>query len=80
MKPALAAVPFVLLSVALERLWPTHNLVSFFLQIALCLLLIIACDWRICLDVKQRSDYSRKFAAMLGGETIAAFPLSKPWN
>jgi O-antigen/teichoic acid export membrane protein len=65
LKPVLAAMPFLLLSLLLERFWPAQNLVSFFLQVALCLLLLIPFYWRICLDSKQRSDYSRRFAAMI---------------
>jgi hypothetical protein len=51
---------------AVEQFWPANNLVVFFLQIALCLPSLVACDWRICLNASQRVEYVRKFSSTLG--------------
>ena len=66
LKPGLAILPFALLSYAMERSWPAHSLLLFFLQIALCLPLVLVCFWGMCLSSGQRMAYSRKFSVALG--------------
>jgi O-antigen/teichoic acid export membrane protein len=60
LRPWAAAVPFALASFAMERWWPATNLLIFFLQVGMCVLLAIAADWRICLSAEERD-------AMLSG-------------
>jgi O-antigen/teichoic acid export membrane protein len=62
LKPGLAIIPFALFSYAIERFWPAHNLFLFFLQIALCMPLVLVCSWWMCLTSGQRAAYSRKFS------------------
>ena len=66
LKPGLAAVPFAVITYAVEQFWPASNLLIFLLQVALCLSFLVACDWRICLNATQRLEYLRKFSNTLG--------------
>jgi O-antigen/teichoic acid export membrane protein len=70
LKPGLAAVPFAIITYAVEQLWPAGNLLIFFLQVALCLSFLVACDWRICLNANQRLEYLRKFTSTLGRVSV----------
>jgi O-antigen/teichoic acid export membrane protein len=70
LKPALAAVPFAVITYAVEQFWPANNLLIFFLQVGLCLPSLVACDWRICLNASQRLEYLRKFSSTLGRVSV----------
>ncbi len=59
-RPAIAIVPFVLASYAIERFWPASHLILYFIQVALLLPIAIAGYWAVCLNQTQRKDYSRK--------------------
>jgi O-antigen/teichoic acid export membrane protein len=54
LRPWLAAIPFLLLSVVLERWWPADSLLVFFAQIGVSLLAALAADWWICLTHEER--------------------------
>lgn len=64
LKPGFAILPFALTSFAIDRFWPAHNLVLFFVQVGLCLPLVFASFWMICLTPGQRVSYSQKLSAV----------------
>jgi len=64
-RPAIAIVPFVLASYAIERFWPASHLILYFIQVALLLPIAIAGYWAVCLNQTQRKDYSRKLTQSL---------------
>jgi len=70
LKPGLAAGPFAVITYSVEQLWPATNLLMFFLQVALCLPFLLACDWRLCLNANQRLEYLRKFSSTLGRVSV----------
>ncbi len=61
LRPMAAIVPFALGSYLIERLWPAHHLMLFFLQVLLLLPLAAAGYWALCLDTEHREGISRKF-------------------
>jgi O-antigen/teichoic acid export membrane protein len=67
MRPWTAAVPFALASSAMERWWPATNLLTFFVQIGMCLLLAIAADWKICLSAEERDAILRSARRRISG-------------
>lgn len=70
LKPCLAAVPFAIITYAVEQLWPASSLLVFFVQVALCLPFLLACDWRICLNANQRLEYLQKFTSTVGRVSV----------
>jgi len=65
-RPGIAAIPFALLSSAIDRLWPAPNLFVFFLQVGLSLPVALLGFWYICLQKTDRQTYSRKLLSSLG--------------
>jgi len=61
LRPAVAAIPFGLLTYGFERLWAAPNLVVFFLQIGAILPTIVITSWFICFDDFDRESYGKKF-------------------
>jgi O-antigen/teichoic acid export membrane protein len=59
-RPALALIPFALASYAVDRFWPAPNLLVFFLQVALCLVVALVGYWASCLDVEERVQIAEK--------------------
>ncbi len=62
-RPALAVMPFALLTYCIETLWPAPNLPVFFLQVGAILPTVIFASWYSCLDRSQRTMYAQQFVA-----------------
>ncbi len=65
-RPGLAAVPFAILSSAIDRLWPAPNLMVFFLQVGMSLPLALLGFWYLCLPKTDRQTYAQKFMSSMG--------------
>jgi Na+-driven multidrug efflux pump len=63
-RPWMAAVPFALGTYAIERLWPATTLVVFFAQVGLCLPLVLAADWCVCLGREERAAIAARLTAV----------------
>ena len=61
LRPAIASIPFLLCSFAVERWWPAHNLTLFFAQIALELPTILIGYWLFCATAEDRKNFSARF-------------------
>jgi O-antigen/teichoic acid export membrane protein len=61
LRPAFAAIPFVILTYIVERLWPAPNLFVFFLQTSAILPSIALPAWYLCFDPLDRRVYAHKF-------------------
>jgi O-antigen/teichoic acid export membrane protein len=61
-RPWSSLIPFILGSYAIERFWPTTNLMLFFSQVALVLPLAAIGYWFICFDQDQRELYYEKLS------------------
>jgi len=61
LRPAIAAMPFVILTYIVERLWPAPNLFAFFLQTIAILPSIGFPAWYLCLNSSDRKIYAHKF-------------------
>ncbi len=66
LKPGFAILPFALSCYAVEHYWPAHNLLLFFVQIAVCLPLVFASFWGVCLTSQERAAYSQKLLTVFG--------------
>jgi O-antigen/teichoic acid export membrane protein len=55
-RPLLALIPFAVCTYLTERLWPAETLLGFAMQVALCVLLIVATDWWLCFSRRQRDE------------------------
>jgi O-antigen/teichoic acid export membrane protein len=64
-RPAVALIPFLLGTYAVERFWPTPSLLVFFSQVAFVLLLVLPGYWLICLTDEQRRQFSQRWSEML---------------
>jgi O-antigen/teichoic acid export membrane protein len=74
-RPWLAAVPFLLASMAVERWWPATSLLMFFAQVFLCLLPAVAADWWICLNQRDHESLRaaiRKLTGRPAGSQLAS--------
>ena len=60
-RPALAVMPFGLLTYWIETLWPAPNLLVFFLQVAAILPTVVFMSWHSCLDQPQQRMYAQQF-------------------
>jgi hypothetical protein len=60
-RPAIAVMPFALLTYCIEMLWPAPNLPMFFLQVGVILPTVVLASWHSCLDRSQRTMYARRF-------------------
>ncbi len=65
LRPAVAAVPFALGTLALERFLPPSNLFLYFLQVGIVLPLAAAGDWFIGLLPAERQNYYSRFVRPL---------------
>jgi len=65
LRPLLAVAPFALATYGIERYWRAEHLLAFFLQITLVLPLALAGYWLVCLDGRQRGEYSRGISKSL---------------
>jgi O-antigen/teichoic acid export membrane protein len=63
-RPWIAAVPFSLGTYAAERLWPATTLMSFFVQVGLCVPLALAADWWVCLRAEERIAIASRLSAV----------------
>jgi O-antigen/teichoic acid export membrane protein len=70
LRPGIAALPFGLATLAMERFLPVNRIIFFFGEVA-CLLPLAAIGyWFICLESKQRLEYSSRIAGVFG-KTLA---------
>jgi O-antigen/teichoic acid export membrane protein len=61
LRPAIAVIPFGLLSYGIERLWPAPNLAIYFLQIGVILPFAVLPSWYLSIERSDRQAYSVKF-------------------
>jgi O-antigen/teichoic acid export membrane protein len=54
LKPALSMVPFAIVSLAVEDMWPAHNLIYYFAQIGATLPLAVLGTWMLGLTAAER--------------------------
>lgn len=64
-RPGVAAVPFALLTFAVERLWPAPNLPLFFTQIVMVMPVALLAAWYLCIPNVDRENYARKLESAL---------------
>jgi O-antigen/teichoic acid export membrane protein len=57
LRPGIAAMPFVIASWGIERMWPAPNLYIFFLQVGLTLPLLLPGYWYLCFTRAERLYY-----------------------
>lgn len=71
LRPLAAMLPFLAVTVAIERFWPAHHLVTFFAGVAVALPLAAAGAWLVGLSGAERRAYGERLVAMrtrlLGG-------------
>jgi len=72
LKPWAATVPFLLATVAVERLWPATSLALFFAQVLCCLPLAAVAYWLVCLTSSDRDTAAR----LVRGRLQRALPTS----
>lgn len=65
-RPGIAILPFAIATFAIEHFLPATNLIVFFSQVACILPLAAIGYWLVCLEPEQRTEYSRRFATLLG--------------
>jgi O-antigen/teichoic acid export membrane protein len=53
-RPAVAILPFAILSYCIERFWRASNLFEFIIQVAACVPFALAGFWPICVSADQR--------------------------
>lgn len=53
-RPVLAMAPFAAATFAIERFWPSHNLLMFFLSVFASLPLALIGSWFVCLSRRER--------------------------
>lgn len=58
-RPGVAVLPFACLTFTFDRLWPSANLLIFFLQVTATLPIALFSYWFCCFSRDQRSDYIR---------------------
>lgn len=58
-RPAVATIPFALLTWAIERWWPAPGLALFFVQVALALPVAVVCLWGVCVPRPDRARLQR---------------------
>lgn len=61
LRPAIAMIPFGLLTFWIERMQAAHNLAIFFGQIAAILPVALLACWYLCFDLSERKEYRRQF-------------------
>lgn len=61
LRPAIALIPFGLLTYWIERMQAAHNLVIFFCQIAAILPVALLAWWYLCFDLSERREFLRLF-------------------
>lgn len=61
LRPAIAVIPFGVLTYGLESFWPASNLFTFFLQTGAIFPAVIIASWIVCFDDSEREVYSQKF-------------------
>ncbi len=59
-RPAVAMIPFALLTWAVERWWPASRLAVFFVQVGLVLPVAAACLWAVCVPRPDRARFQRQ--------------------
>jgi O-antigen/teichoic acid export membrane protein len=65
LRPAVAVIPFSLLTYGIERLWPAPNLPVFFLQIGAILPFTVLPSWYLFFERSDREAYSQRFVQPL---------------
>jgi O-antigen/teichoic acid export membrane protein len=73
-RPAVAVIPFGVLSYEIEKLWPASSLVVFFSQVGVCLVVFMIASWFIGLTRRERATYAQRLRHTLLG--TAAHKLS----
>jgi len=63
-RPIASMLPFTAATVALERFWPAHHLVTYFAGVALVLPLAAAGAWFIGLTSAERQVYGARLGAL----------------
>lgn len=66
LRTSLAVVPFALATWAVERAWPAHGVLHFFVQVAVILPLAAAGAWVLALDEEDRAMIRTQFRRLLG--------------
>jgi O-antigen/teichoic acid export membrane protein len=65
LRPAVAVIPFSLLTYGIERFWPASNLAVYFLQIGAILPLALLPSWYLSFERSDRQAYSLRFVQPL---------------
>jgi len=64
LRPLAAMLPFLAATVAIERFWPAHHLVTFFAGVAVALPLAAAGAWLVGFSGAERRAYGERLVAM----------------
>ena len=65
LRPAFGIVAFAVLTYSTEWVWPAKHLAIFFLQVAAVLPAAAIGYWYLCLDISDRSGYSKRLVQPL---------------